>query len=344
MESENFLPIISYSLASFYLLGYIFFMTTERFPAWITVVLIGIPFVGRMTTPLLYSRFTKALGVKRTMTVSLTAMTLIALADSFILSYSFLVVTRLLLGVLFGVSTSASIEIASLSGNTKVIGLTMGGWAIGWIFSALFYALLGSLMFIPGILSISLLFVKPRRYGVSKVGALEFSWKAFIIFFLGFVPAYLMEMIPSMLGGKAFIETVMGYSLSLLAYLIFPSIKRVSKALTFILTAIVISGVAGFMSLNIVVLSLFTMLGLGLNSLLPILSRRINVEPSKIGPSMNLASFGGLLFPELVSLCENEELASSIILSISSILLLVFTFLTNRKSSLTKGRMITVGT
>ncbi|BBG25453.1 hypothetical protein [Sulfuracidifex tepidarius] len=338
--SRAFLPILSYSLSSFYLLGYIFFIELEKLPAWISIILIGVPFLGRMLTPFVYSKFTGIFGIEKGMINALIIMSIISLADSFLINYPFLIVTRFSLGVMFGIATSASIELASLSENRKVIGLTMGGWAIGWILSALLYLGLGTYMFLPGILSLSLLSLKTQRYHVNKLGSLSFSWKAFVIFFLGFVPAYLMQLIPSMLGSKAFVETVIGYSLSLFAYLLFPTIKRVLSGIIVINAVIILTAILGYLTLNIGFLAVFTMFGLGLNSLLPILARKVNVEPSKIGPSMNLASFGGLLFPELTSLAFNDRLMSSLILSISSILFVLLVFLMNRRVNISKKDVI----
>lgn len=338
--SRAFLPIISYSLSSFYLLGYIFFIELERLPAWISIILIGVPFLGRMLTPFVYSKFTGIFGIERAMISALITMSAISLADSFFINYVFLIITRFSLGVMFGIATSASIELASLSENRKIIGLTMGGWAIGWILSAFLYIGLGSYMFVPGVLSLFLLSLKTRRYNVSKTGNLSFSWKAFVIFFLGFVPAYLMQLVPSMLGDKAFLETVIGYSLSLPAYLLFPTIKRVLSGVIAINAVIVLTAILGYLTLNIGFLAVFTMFGLGLNSLLPILARKVNVEPSKIGPSMNLASFGGLLFPELASLAFSERLMSSLILSISSLAFILLVFLMNRRINVSKKKML----
>jgi MFS family permease len=329
---RGFLPILSYSLSSFFLLGYIFYMEAAKFPTWISVILIGIPFIGRMVTPFVYSRLTFAIGVERSMILSLIYMSLISVIDTFILNYSFLVATRFILGVLFGISTSASIELASLTEDKKIVGLTMAGWAFGWIISVILFESFGSYMFIPGLVTLSLLLLRTERYSVSKVGKISFSWKAFSVFFLGFVPAYVMQLVPSMLGSEAFLETIVGYSLSIFAYLFLPMVKRLTLAITVVALIIVSTAVLGFSTLNLALLSIFTMFGLGLNSLLPIISRMINVEPWKIGPSMNLASFGGLLFPEIISITGDEKLSSTVVVLVTTIAFLLLVFKLQRTS------------
>ncbi|AWR93302.1 hypothetical protein [Acidianus brierleyi] len=191
------LPIIGYSLATFYLVGFIFYLKYLHFPIFLDTVLIGIPFIGRMLTPILYPLSVIKYGMEKILYLSLAIMGIISILEEFSDSLIILIIFRFITGVLYGLSTSSAIEMASMTKIRLLIGLTMGGWSIGWIFSALSAFFLSNLMLFTGLISIPFILYPTRRHGINLISTpvnsisthiskkinIDFSVKAFIIFF-----------------------------------------------------------------------------------------------------------------------------------------------------------------
>lgn len=333
-EFNKILPIFSYSIATFFLMDFAFFIddivTTLHFTYTESFILLGIPFIGRMVTPFIYS-YAGRIGVPRLALLSITAMALISFGMGYETTFAALFASRFIIGVFFGLATSASIEVSSITGNRKVMGLTMGGWAIGWLIGAIFFMLLGSweLVSIAGIIFAPAVLFSRKHNVISpllKKFHFDFSLKVFIIFLLGFTPAYVLEIVPSYLGPSSFIESIAAYSVAVFAYLLLPAMMvrfSLKKTMFSSLIIVGISGVLFFSTLNLAFAIIFTMFGLGVNSLLPIISRNLNVDSDKIGPSMNFSAIAGFLFPVFLTI-GNEALNATLAVFIAAMLLLVF--------------------
>jgi MFS family permease len=335
------LPILGFALSSYYLINFIFYLKYIHIPAFLSFILIGAPFIGRAITPITYSLLVSRIGISRVIYSSIGSMAIINILEYTDNNFSFLLMLRIITGILFGLSTSASIELASESKSKIIIGMTMGGWALGWITAAFSAFLLGKYMLLIGIFPSTLLIF----YWKSKIDGnkvlhrqikIEFSWKALLIFLLGFEPAYILQILPSLIGQSAAIcETFISYSLSFLAYAFLPLIKNVKMSSILISIVIGISGFFAFISLKIYLFILFTIFGLGMNSILPILSRFLNVDPRKIGPSMNLAALSGFMIPIFVEI-GNIKYNSALLTLTTSVLLISFILYETNKKVLNK--------
>jgi MFS family permease len=333
-EFNKILPIFSYSVATFFLMDFAFFINdivdTLHFTYIESFILLGIPFIGRMVTPFVYS-YAGKIGVPRLALLSITLMALISFGMGYETSFIELFASRFIIGILFGFATSAAIEVSSVTGNRVIIGLTMGGWAIGWLMGAIFFMFLRSweLVSIAGIIFAPAVLLSRRHNVISpmlKKFQFAFSLKVFIVFLLGFTPAYVLEIVPSYLGTSSFVESIVAYSIAIFAYLLLPvMIIRFSlkKTLFPSLIIVAIAGALFFSTTNIIFAVVFTVFGLGINSLLPIISRKMDVEPDKIGPSMNFSAVAGFIFPVVLTL-GNEALNSALAVLVAAIFLLLF--------------------
>ncbi len=333
-EFNKILPIFSYSIATFFLMDFAFFINdivnTLHFTYIESFILLGIPFIGRMVTPFVYSYVGK-IGIPRLALLSISLMAIISFIMGYETTFIELFASRFIIGIFFGLASSAAIEVSSITGNRKIIGLTMGGWAIGWLIGAIFFMLLGSweLVSIAGIIFVPAFLFSRKHNVISPMLQkfhFDFSIKVFIIFLLGFTPAYVLEIVPSYLGPSSFIESIAAYSFAVFAYLLLPSLiirSSLKKTLYSSLIIVAISAIIFFATTNIVFAVVFTMFGLGVNSLLPIISRNMNIDPGKIGPSMNFSAVAGFIFPVILTI-GNEALNSAIAVFVASILLLLF--------------------
>ena len=333
-EFNKILPIFSYSVATFFLMDFAFFINdivyTLHFTYIESFILLGIPFIGRMVTPFIYS-YVGRLGVPRLALLSITLMAVISFGMGYETTFIELFASRFIIGIFFGLATSAAIEVSSITGNRKIIGFTMGGWAIGWLMGAIFFMLLGSweLVSIAGIVFAPAVLFSRKHNVISpmlKKFHFDFSIKVFLVFLLGFTPAYVLEIVPSYLGPSAFIESIVAYSIAVFAYLLLPAMMirfSLKKTLFSSLIIVAISGILFFSTTNIAFAVVFTMFGLGVNSLLPIISKNLNVEADKIGPSMNFSAVAGFIFPVILTM-GNEALNSALAVFIASMFLMLF--------------------
>ncbi len=346
LNFNKVLPVFSYSIATFFLMDFAFFIndivSTLHFSYLESYILLGIPFIGRMLTPFIYSSFGR-IGVPRLALTSITLMAIISLLMGYETYFFELFISRFVIGILFGLATSASIEVASIAKSRIIIGLTMGGWAIGWLLGAVFFALLKSweLVSIAGIIFVPSVIFSRKHNVISPVLRkfhFDFSFKVFIIFLLGFTPAYILEIVPSYLGDIAFEESLIAYSVAVFAYLLLPyMINRFSlkKTLYPSLIIVAISGVLFFLTRNILMAVIFTAIGLGINSLLPIISRNLNVEPDKIGPSMNFSAVSGFILPVVLTI-GYESINSLTTILIATVFFFIFMQIEFGKKSFAK--------
>ncbi|WP_061950709.1 hypothetical protein [Acidiplasma cupricumulans] len=165
----------------------------------------------------------------------------------------------------------------------------MGGWAIGWLIAAVFFMFLKSwsLVSLIGIVFVPAIIFSKKHNVISplvKKFQFDFSFKIFILFILGFTPAYILEVVPSFLGSASLYESIIAYSFAVPAYIILPYlINRISIYKIFYASVVIVSlsGIIFFLTDDIVLAVIFTVFGLGMISLLPIISRNLNVEPKK---------------------------------------------------------------
>ncbi len=333
-EFNKILPVFTYSIATFFLMDFAFFITnivnTLHFSYLESFILLGIPFIGRMFTPFIYSQLGK-IGVPRLALLSISVMAIISFLMAFETLFVELFISRFVIGILFGLATSGAIEVASITQNRNVIGLTMGGWAIGWLIGAILFMSLGSweLVSLFGIIFVPAVLFSKKHNVISphlKKVNFDFSLKVFVVFLLGFTPAYVLEIIPSYIKTGAFIESTIAYTLAIFAYLAIPyfvthySLKKVMFPSLIVVAA---SALIFFGTGSIAFAVLFTIFGLGLNSILPVISRNLNVEASKIGPSMNFSAVAGFIYPVILTI-GNEALNAAIAILISSVFMFAF--------------------
>ncbi|AKA73647.1 transporter [Saccharolobus solfataricus] len=326
LRKTTILPVLSFTLSSYFLTNFIFYLQYTDYTGLVEFLLIGAPFIGRAITPITYPFLMSRINIERITYLSLGNMAILDILEFFMGTDTLaLILLRVATGILFGLATSAAVELATQSRSKIIMGMTMGGWALGWILSALMSFLMGKMVLITS--SFSLVFfllikrsnIDKKLFSNSGSISIAFSWKALLIFLLGFEPAYILQLIPSLLGeNNAIEETIIAYSISFIAYIILPSIGniRISSLLTSLMIGIL--GFTSFITLKAWMFIPFTVLGLGLNSLLPIIIKLMKVEVTKIGPSMNLASLSGFLIPSLVSIGD-IEINSAILTLISSI-------------------------
>ncbi|QGA54868.1 transporter [Sulfolobus sp. E5-1-F] len=333
LSKTTILPVLSFTLSSYYLINFIFYLQYTDYTGLVEFLLIGVPFIGRAITPITYPFLMSRLDIESLIYLSLGNMAILDVLEFFVATnLSALILLRVVTGILFGLATSAAVELATQSRSKIIIGMTMGGWALGWILAALVSFVVGKLILIVSSFAL-IFFLLVKRSSIDKkmfsnTGNINiaFSWKALIIFLLGFEPAYILQLVPSLLGeNNAIEETIIAYSISFIAYIIMPIFRniRISSLLSSLLIGIL--GFMSFIALKVWLFIPFTVLGLGLNSLLPIIIRSIKVEVRKIGPSMNLASLSGFLIPSLVSIGD-IEINSAILTLISSISLGVIVY------------------
>ncbi|MCY0860138.1 MAG: hypothetical protein OWQ54_06865 [Sulfolobaceae archaeon] len=311
--------VIAYSLTAFSLLNFSFFLKFVNYSPIDYSILLGIPFVGRMLTPILYPISVRQLGMARVLSISTAISGLISVAEEFTVeNFPVVLIERFIIGVMFGLSLSSAVELASFERSKTITGLTLSGWAIGFLIAALSYEILGKWMLLTGILAIPMIFIKGRRYGIntfSKIN-LAFSLKGFIMSFLAFEPAYALTLVPLMIN-DSFEESIIAYSIAIIAYIILPKVESYFKELVI---AIGVLGAISFLTLSVPIISIFTALGLGFISIIPSIAYKKGISPRDLGPSMNLASIGGLIFPTVIEIAHPNLTAS--ILTIALMLIL----------------------
>ncbi|AAT43109.1 MFS transporter [Picrophilus oshimae] len=332
-NSSRFIPVFAYSISTFFLMNFAFFIPelvkTYHFSYIESFILLGSPFIGRAFTPFLYSNFSK-IGVHRLAMLSISIMSLFSIFEAFTHAFSILLIFRLLTGIFFGLATSAAVEVSAVSGNKILMGLTMGGWAIGWTLAAVLYTILGSVFYISlaGSVFLPSVFFSKKLNVISphvKKYKMDFSIRAFLVFFLGFTPAYILEIVPTYLPDSS-IESIIAYSIAVPVYVMIPfMINRfgIRNVAYVSISMAALSGILLFSTYNIYIAILFTAVGLGINSILPVVSRSLNIDPKKIGPSMNFSSIIGFMIPVLITI-GNVSLNSSLMLGLALVILILF--------------------
>ncbi|MCY0852214.1 MAG: MFS transporter [Thermoplasma acidophilum] len=329
---SEILAIIGYVIPTFILVVPTFYITyiskSLNIPYYTTFIIIGSPYIGRFIGAYMYSRF-RFLGTP--FTISMSALGLISAYMSFLDSVPIMVVMRFLIGVAFGISTSFAVEVAVRTRKQHIIGLTTGGWAIGWILAAMVsailpyrYALISGAVALP----ISALGMLLRRVSIGHVIAsgFNFSLYGFLIYFLAFEPAFVLQIVPQVFGSQAFLESEIAYFLAVPAYMAFPVIaKRYGfKRSVYSIAAIsMVLSVFAFLYLNFYAAIVFTVFGLAVNAVIPGFLRDENLSPEKIGPSMNFSAINGFMVPTLIYLIGCIRISAVAITVISMALLIL---------------------
>lgn len=332
------IPILGFTLSSYSMVNFVFYSQYIDYNKVVDFILIGVPFIGRAITPVTYGILVSRVGITRILYGSLSSMGLIDLLEYYTYDFNTLLVLRIIIGILFGLSTSASVELATESKSNIIVGMTMGGWALGWVLAAATAFILGEKMLLASIvltiIALPLLLKSTNLQtfiGGNKIN-LAFSTEALLIFLLGFEPAYVLQVVPSLLGEQLSIQiSLIAYLISFAFYILFSVLKDKIKTL---IVSSLIMGVLGFLSFFLLIPWIFvpfTALGLGTNAILPIIARMIGIEPRRIGPSMNLAALSGFIIPVGVEL-GNVLYNSAILTIVTSVMLVIFVHFRTRAS------------
>ncbi|AOL16046.1 transporter [Sulfolobus sp. A20] len=332
------IPILGFTLSSYSMVNFVFYSQYIDYSKVVDFILIGAPFIGRALTPITYGILVSRVGISRILYSSLGSMGLIDLFEYYTYDFDTLLVLRIIIGILFGLSTSASVELATESKSNIIVGMTMGGWALGWVLAATTAFILEQRMLLASVVLIVIalpLLLKSSNLqtfiGGNKMN-LAFSAEALLIFLLGFEPAYILQVVPSLLGDGLSIQiSLIAYLISFAFYILFSILK--DKIKTLIISSLIV-GILGFLSFFLLIPWIFipfTALGLGTNAILPIIAKMTGIEPRRIGPSMNLASLSGFIIPVGVEL-GNVLYNSAVLTLITSIMLVTFVYLRTRAS------------
>ncbi|PYB67783.1 MFS transporter [Thermoplasma sp. Kam2015] len=316
---SEIMAIIGYVIPTFILVTPTFYISyiskTLGIPYYTTFIIIGSPYIGRFIGAYIYSRF-RYLGTPFMLSMSVLGLT--SFFISILNSVPILIILRFIIGIAFGISTSFAVEVAVRTRKQHIIGLTTGGWAIGWILSAAIsavlpyrYASMSGTVAIP----LSVIGVLLRRVNIGHVIAsgFNFSVYGFLIYFLAFEPAFVLQIIPQIYGSAAFMESEIAYFLAVPAYMIFPIMAKrygFRKALYSIASISMILSIFAFLYLNFYAAIVFTVFGLAVNAVIPGFLRDENLSPEKIGPSMNFSAINGFLVPTIIYLIGSIRISA----------------------------------
>jgi len=314
-------PVLAFTLTSYVLLLPTFAADQLPFPKWLSYLVISTPFIGRFVGALLLSRFSRFSTSRAIYTVSFACLGLLSMVEAFNLNPWLLLSSRFLVGVIFGTVTSLAVGHALARGDRVVVGVTMAGWAMGWLGAAITYltlhwwtpvtlAGLGCLVSIP-------LFKDELRMRVSfKVP----SASSILIYALALEPTYALMLAPGVLGLRGVNAAPWiswAYFTAIFAYIFLPRLHR-SLSVVFL-----ISGVSGFLffftGLPFLLIPV-AFLSLGILAALPdLIDRRSRLSA---GAALNISSFEGAIIPVIGSMTGDLFLSALTLLSMSALSLL----------------------
>jgi len=128
MKSSNYVePLIEYALPTYILVLPTFVINQLNLPQTIAFMIASIPFSGRIVGALFYQYLIKVVGSRITVITSLVSLDILSVFDGLISNVPFLIISRFLVGVFFGISTSIGVSEAIMSRSRIITGLTMGG-------------------------------------------------------------------------------------------------------------------------------------------------------------------------------------------------------------------------
>jgi len=272
MKSSNYVePLIEYALPTYILVLPTFVINQLNLPPTIAFMVASIPFSGRIVGALFYQYLIKVVGSRITVIASLVSLGVLSAFDGLISNLQFLVLSRFLVGVFFGISTSIGVSEAIMSRSRITTGLTMGGWAVGWIGGSIAYFALHLWEFIAisGLTTIPLTLMIRTNFKEREVRFQFPKVLPILVYFLSFEPAFALTLAPYVLeelGENVMVFMVISYSLSLPFYLFG---YKIGKYFEYVLLAIALSSFLFFYFEIPESLLVFTALGLGINSVAP---------------------------------------------------------------------------
>lgn len=187
------------------------------------------------------------------------------------------------------------------------------------------YALLSGAIALP----ISAMGLLLRKVGIGHVIAsgFNFSLYGFLIYFLAFEPAFVLQIIPQVFGSQAFLESEIAYFLTVPAYMTFPIIAKrygFRRAVYSIASLSIALSIFAFMYLNFYAAIIFTVFGLAVNAVITGFLRDEDLSPEKIGPSMNFSAINGFIVPTMIYLIGYIRVSAVAITVVSMALLITF--------------------
>ena len=304
MKSSNFIePLIEYALPTYILVLPTFVINQLNLPPELAFMVASMPFSGRIIGALLYQYLLKLIGSRVTVITSLTALGALSALDGLIANFQFLAISRFLVGVFFGISTSIAVSEAIMSRNRVITGLTMGGWAVGWIGGSIAYFALHLWEFIAisGLITIPFVALVKSNFKEREIRFQFPTILPILVYFLSFEPAFALTLAPYVLEElkeNVLLFMVISYSLSLPFYLFG---YKLGKYFEYALLAIAISSLLFFYFQIPEALFIFTALGLGINSVAPAIAQRYGANALNSGIAINIAAIGGTIIPVVFS-------------------------------------------
>jgi len=295
--------MIEYALPTYVLVLPTFVINQLHLPPTIAFMIASTPFTGRIVGALFYQYLVRVIGSRITVIASLISLGIISAFDGLISNVQFLVISRFLIGVFFGISTSIAVSEAVISRNRIITGLTMGGWAVGWIGGSIAYFALHLWEFIAisGLVTIPLAFAIKTNFRQREVRYQFPTILPILVYFLSFEPSFALTLAPyilEQLGENVMLFMVISYSLSIPFYLFG---YKLDKYFEYMLIAIALSSFLFFYFKIPDALLIFTALGLGINSISPIIAQRYGANALNSGIAVNIAAIGGTVIPVVFS-------------------------------------------
>ena len=304
MKSLNLIePMMEYALSTYILVLPTFVITQFHFSPTVAFIIASIPFSGRILGALIYQYLVRAIGSRITVITSLIFLGIFSAFDGITSNVQFLAISRFLIGVFFGISTSIAVSKAIMSRSRMATGLTMGGWAIGWIGGSIAYFVLRLWEFIAisGLITIPLAFTIKTDFRQREIRYQFPPILSILVYFLSFEPSFALTLAPyilEQLGENVMLFMVTSYLLSLPFYLFGYKLDRYFE---YMLMIVALSAFLFFYLKVPEALLVFTALGLGINSISPIIAQRYGANALNSGIAVNIAAIGGTIIPVVFS-------------------------------------------
>ncbi|ABP94470.1 MULTISPECIES: hypothetical protein [Metallosphaera] len=307
-------PIISYAVATYVFVLPSFLVNFLGLSPLQSFLIISIPYGGRLVGSILFARFGHTLSLTEFYKLMLGASASLSLLSALLISFPAEITIRLIVGVVFGLMSSMAMYEAMEINDRKVIGGTLGGWAIGWTLAGITSMILKSwtLAISTGALSILLLpLISRGDMKIRKTKAGIPSPLGVLTYLLSFVPAFSLSLAPYFLeiNGYSWDIVLISYVMAIPMYFVLPALSR--KINPGVLTVIVagIASISGVLFFDgyIYFLLPFTMAGLGLNSITPVIARRYGINSTNSGIAINSAALGGVVYPVIPSMMDYSD-------------------------------------
>lgn len=331
-------PIMSYAVATYVFVLPSFLVNLLGLSPLQSFLIISIPYGGRLLGSVIFSRFGHTLSLVEFYKLLFGAAASLSLLSALLVSFPAEITIRLIVGVVFGLMSSMAMYEAMELNDRKVIGGTLGGWAIGWTLAGITSMMLRSwsLALTTGALSVLLLPVISRHdMKIKKAQSRMPSPLGVVTYLLSFVPSFSLSLAPYFLeiNGYSWDIVLISYVLAIPMYFILPALsRRVNPGILTVIVASIasISGVL-FFDGYIYLLIPFTMAGLGLNSVTPVIARRYGINSINSGIAINSAALGGVVYPVIPSMIDYSDF--SIIVGASTFAISSLVIDTKRKAT-----------